>query len=173
MDVKGDYERKGTCICAPFDTFTSHTHSPENRTKIHSKMWPLSSYVRTPMYWVMGDVLWKMSAAGEMRPLWRCPGCGVVCVVSPGGAQGLCQLACAGQGFSFDNGGASSDTSHWWIGWEEEDILNFMKINVDQMSGPFTRWFMVSFTLDNWEQYRRFVGGFLVFVERFIILLPS
>ena len=28
----------------------------------------------------MGDVLWKMSAAGEMRPLWRCPGCGVWCV---------------------------------------------------------------------------------------------
>ena len=27
----------------------------------------------------MGNVLWKMSAAGEMRPLWRCPGCGVVC----------------------------------------------------------------------------------------------
>ena len=35
----------------------------------------------------------------------------VVCGVSPGGAQGLCQLACAGQGFSFDNGGEPQVTS--------------------------------------------------------------
>ena len=50
----------------------------------------------------MGNVLWNMSAAGEMRPLWGVQG--VWCVTREG-AQGLCQLACTGQGFSFDRRG--------------------------------------------------------------------
>lgn len=145
-----------------------HTHSLENVTKIYSKIVTIILLCPDTDVLSDGECFVEHVSCGGDETFVGCPGC-----VTREGAQGLCQLACTGQGFSFNRGGASSDTSHWWIGWEEDDILNFMKINVDQMSGPFTRWFMVSFTLDNWEQYRRFVGGFLVFVERFIILLPS
>ena len=151
-------------------------------------MWLLSSVcwdwdtVAGIEWWGMFCGRWQLRGrGGTWCPVsTRVTGCGVSCGVSPArpGSQhkGCVSWWRIGRDLTLMMVGSSVTraSDERGMGWGEDDILNFMKINVDQMSGPFSvTWFIVSFTLDNWEQYPEICWRVSGFLSRFIILLPS